>query len=112
MLAGQSTSADSSTGIEIGGETGSADPALMLSNANGPSLFLEPLAADYTGELELGQIANTVLGPVLVARGYSNKEVAAELYLTPKTVEFHLRRIYAKLGVRTRGELRHLRPGH
>lgn len=47
----------------------------------------------------------------LVARGYTNKEVAAELYLTPKTVEFHLRKIYAKLGIRTRGELRRLRMG-
>ncbi|GAA3633023.1 LuxR C-terminal-related transcriptional regulator [Microlunatus ginsengisoli] len=47
----------------------------------------------------------------LVARGYTNKEVAAELFLTPKTVEFHLGKIYAKLGIRTRGELRRLRTG-
>jgi FixJ family two-component response regulator len=34
-----------------------------------------------------------------------NREVAAALYLTPKTVEFHLTRIYRKLGVRSRSEL-------
>ena len=45
----------------------------------------------------------------LVARGYANKDVAAELFLTPKTVEYHLRKIYAKLGIRTRAELRRLR---
>jgi DNA-binding CsgD family transcriptional regulator len=41
----------------------------------------------------------------LVARGLSNKEVAAVLVVTPRTVEAHLTRIYAKLGVRSRVEL-------
>jgi len=40
-----------------------------------------------------------------VAQGKSNREVAAALYLTPKTVEFHLTRVYRKLGVRSRSEL-------
>jgi DNA-binding CsgD family transcriptional regulator len=31
--------------------------------------------------------------------------VAEALYLTPKTVEFHLTRVYRKLGVRSRSEL-------
>ena len=41
----------------------------------------------------------------LVARGSSNKEVASALFLSEKTVEHHLSRIYAKLGVRSRTEL-------
>ena len=41
----------------------------------------------------------------LVARGRSNKEVAAELFLSEKTIESTLTRIYAKLGVRSRVEL-------
>jgi len=41
----------------------------------------------------------------LVARGLSNREVAAELYVSMKTVQYHLTRIYAKLGVRSRTEL-------
>jgi DNA-binding CsgD family transcriptional regulator len=41
----------------------------------------------------------------LVAAGRSNKEVAAELYISPKTVEGHVSSIYAKLGVRSRVEL-------
>lgn len=41
----------------------------------------------------------------LVARGQSNKQVAAALVITTRTVEAHLTRIYAKLGVRSRVEL-------
>jgi DNA-binding NarL/FixJ family response regulator len=38
-------------------------------------------------------------------RGATTQEIAAELYLSPKTVEFHLGRAYRKLGVRSRAEL-------
>ena len=41
----------------------------------------------------------------LVAEGRSNKEAAAALFVTPKTVETRLSRIYGKLGIHSRGEL-------
>ncbi|MGJ0119442.1 LuxR C-terminal-related transcriptional regulator [Williamsia sp. MIQD14] len=41
----------------------------------------------------------------LVATGMTNREAAAELFLSVKTVQYHLTRVYAKLGVRTRSEL-------
>jgi DNA-binding CsgD family transcriptional regulator len=41
----------------------------------------------------------------LVASGMTNREVAAALFVTPKTVESTLTRIYRKLGVRSRTEL-------
>ena len=41
----------------------------------------------------------------LVASGLSNKEVAAQLYVSVYTVEAHLSRVYAKLGIRSRGQL-------
>jgi DNA-binding CsgD family transcriptional regulator len=40
-----------------------------------------------------------------VAAGLSNREVASQLYLSPKTVEFHLSSIFAKLGVSSRHQL-------
>ena len=40
-----------------------------------------------------------------VAAGKTNKETAAELFLSPKTVEFHLASVYRKLGVSSRREL-------
>ena len=42
---------------------------------------------------------------VLVAEGRTNREVAAALFLTERTVASHLSHIYAKLGVRSRTEL-------
>jgi DNA-binding CsgD family transcriptional regulator len=41
----------------------------------------------------------------LAAAGLSNKQVAAQLYLSVYTVEAHLSRVYAKLGVRSRTQL-------
>ena len=41
----------------------------------------------------------------LVADGNSNREVAHQLFLSPKTVEYHLTRVYRKLQIRTRIEL-------
>src|ERR1051325_7865878 len=38
----------------------------------------------------------------LVLAGWTNKAIAAEIYVCEKTVEFHLHNIYAKVGVRTR----------
>jgi DNA-binding NarL/FixJ family response regulator len=41
----------------------------------------------------------------LVAEGRTNREIAEQLVLSPRTIDAHLRTIYAKLGVRSRVEL-------
>jgi DNA-binding NarL/FixJ family response regulator len=41
----------------------------------------------------------------LAAAGRSNREVAAELVVSVKTIEFHLRNVFHKLGVASRREL-------
>jgi DNA-binding CsgD family transcriptional regulator len=41
----------------------------------------------------------------LVAEGKTNREVGAQLFLSPKTIEWHLGHVYRKLSIRSRGEL-------
>jgi DNA-binding CsgD family transcriptional regulator len=41
----------------------------------------------------------------LVADGLSNREAAAQLYISAKAVEYHLGHIYAKLGITSRRQL-------
>jgi DNA-binding CsgD family transcriptional regulator len=43
-----------------------------------------------------------------VARGLPTREVAAQLYLSPRTVDFHLRNVFAKLGISSRAQLAQL----
>ncbi len=58
-------------------------------------------AADDDGELTAQEerVARAA------GRGATTREIAAELFLSPKTVEFHLGRAYRKLGVHSRAEL-------
>ena len=41
----------------------------------------------------------------MVGAGASSKEVAARLFLSPRTVEYHLYKVYPKLGITSRTEL-------
>jgi ATP/maltotriose-dependent transcriptional regulator MalT len=42
---------------------------------------------------------------ILVAKGMTNREVAAELYVSPKAVDYHLGHIFGKLGITSRRDL-------
>jgi DNA-binding CsgD family transcriptional regulator len=66
-----------------------------------------------TGETRLPRDASTSDGltpqelqiALLLAGGKTTRETAAALFLSPKTVEYHLRHIYQRLGIHSRDEL-------
>ena len=47
----------------------------------------------------------------LVSQGMSNKDVAAQCWVSPRTVAFHLRNVFTKTGITSRGELTHVELG-
>ncbi len=76
------------------------DPAVAAEALSGPA---ERGPASPEAEQALGPREEEVLR--LTARGFSNKEIAARLEVSAKTVETHKARAAEKLGLRTRAEI-------
>ena len=44
----------------------------------------------------------------IVREGATNRQVAAQLFLSPRTIDYHLRKVFVKLGLSSRTELLHM----
>ena len=69
----------------------------------GPQGFEARIGGRPPAPLELTASERSVAE--LVAEGRTNREVADALFMSPSTVQAHLKHIYRKLGIRSRTEL-------
>jgi DNA-binding NarL/FixJ family response regulator len=89
------------------GMEGFAERARRELQATGETVRKRTTQAIASGELtpQEQQIA------LLASDGLSNPEVGARLFLSPRTVEWHLRKVFAKLAISSRKQLRDALPG-
>jgi DNA-binding CsgD family transcriptional regulator len=89
------------TAMEIGGFAERARRELLATGEN-----VRKRRAETTGDLtaQEAQIAR------LARDGLSNPEISTELFLSPRTVEWHLRKVFAKLDISSRRQLREALP--
>jgi DNA-binding CsgD family transcriptional regulator len=87
------------TGESVRSRASESSPSAVTSRSAAAS----PSAAASLTAQEL-QVAR------LVSEGLTNRDVAAQLFISPRTVDHHLRGVYRKLGISTRTELARLLP--
>ena len=83
--------------LELLGATRDADAAAALMRSLGAPGRAGPRSVGLLSRRELEVLR-------LLGDGLSNREIAARLYISPKTAEHHVSRIFAKLDLKTRAE--------
>ncbi|HST38631.1 MAG TPA: helix-turn-helix transcriptional regulator, partial [Conexibacter sp.] len=84
-------------------QTAGAPPLLRRAHEELQTAGARPRRLRFSGAEDLTAAERRVAE--LAGNGRSNREIAQELFVTPKTVENHLGRIYMKLGIHSRREL-------
>jgi DNA-binding CsgD family transcriptional regulator len=87
------------------GAAGFAERAARELEAAGETVRAQGGEANSTLTAQEAQIAR------LVSEGLSNPEIAARMFISPRTVEWHLKKIFTKLNITSRTQLRR-RAGH
>ncbi|MEV4088367.1 helix-turn-helix transcriptional regulator, partial [Nonomuraea fuscirosea] len=90
---GEATSTDAARG-RVGGE-------VTQRGATGESRGAAGEYGDALGMLTPQELRVSLA----VAEGLTNREIAARLFLSPRTVDYHLRKVFQKAGIASRAEL-------
>jgi DNA-binding CsgD family transcriptional regulator len=81
-----------------------AEPFLQRVDADLASAGIKAAPRGSRSPLDLTEREHDVVA--LVSKGMTNREVAAELYISAKAIDYHLGNIFRKLGISSRRELR------
>jgi two-component system, NarL family, response regulator LiaR len=73
-----------------------------VSVSSGPDPALEPFAPNVASQQSLGITPRELEILTLVARGLSNREIAAQLFVSENTVKTHCARVFDKVGAARR----------
>ena len=80
--------------------TGFAERALRELRATGETVRVR-------GAVAVEELTDQELNVARLARdGLTNRDIGARLFISAHTAEWHLRKVFAKLGIRSRTELR------
>lgn len=85
------------------GMAGFAERARRELTATGATARKRSVETSYELTAQESQIAR------LARDGFSNPEIGTRLFLSPRTVEWHMRRVFTKLGISSRRQLRELK---
>ena len=86
------------------GATGFADQASGELRATGERARARTPQTEYDLTAQEARVAK------LAADGATNQEIAEQLFISPSTVDYHLGKVFRKLGVRSRAQLARLLP--
>ena len=90
--------------LEAMGMTGFAERARRELRAAGDTARTRPTATSVELTAQEAQIAR------LARDGLSNPEIGTRLFLSPRTVQYHLRKVFTKLGITSRSQLNRVLP--
>jgi DNA-binding NarL/FixJ family response regulator len=83
------------------GATAFAERARRELRATGETVYERTIDTRDALTVQEAQVAR------LAAEGHTNLEIGAQLFISPRTAEYHLHKVFSKLGISSRRQLRH-----
>src|SRR5215472_5635034 len=99
--------------LDAMGMEGFAERARRELLATGETVRKRAPQAAGTRAAEAGNALTTQEAQVarLAYEGLSNPEISTRLFISPRTVQYHMRKVFTKLGISSRGQLHRVLPG-